>query len=105
MPSTLHQALVALLSNDPSLATRLVGAGGPRLPAFDGASPIAADLGTPVAAWRRVDLALELRRRGRRVAVILVEIQLGTDPAKLLTWPHYFAAACDTCVPSTPRTS
>lgn len=94
MPSSLHQGLVALLSNDPSLAARLLRAGGPRLPAFDATRLSGTDLGSPVAIDRRVDLALELCRR-RRVAASLVEIQLRPDRTKRFTWPHYYAAARD----------
>jgi hypothetical protein len=73
MPSSTHDGLVALLSNDPTLAPRLLRAepGAPRLPAFNEVTPTRGDLGSPVPnERRRVDLALELRRRGRRVAVL-----------------------------------
>jgi len=97
MPSSTHDGLVALFSNDPTLAPRLLrdGPGAPRLPAFDEVTPTRGDLGSTVPSERRVDLALELRHRGRRVAVLLLEVQLRTDPDKPWTWPNYYASARD----------
>lgn len=97
MPSTTHDGLVALFSNDPTLAARLLRArpGSPRLPAYDEVSVTRSDLGPPVPSDRRVDLALEFRHRRRRTAIVLLEVQLRPDPDKPWTWPNYYAAARD----------
>lgn len=97
MPSATHDGLVALFSNDPTLAARLLcaRAGSPRLPAHDEVSVTRSDLGPPVPSDRRVDLALEFRHRKRRTAIVLLEVQLRPDPDKGWTWPNYYAAARD----------
>lgn len=97
MPSATHDGLVALFSNDPTLAARLLcaRAGSPRLPAHDEVSVTRSDLGPPVPSDRRVDLALEFRHRRRRTAIVLLEVQLRPDPDKGWTWPNYYAAARD----------
>jgi hypothetical protein len=92
MPSVLHQALVALFRNRPTLATELLSqALGAPVPAFQDVrfeSPVLEDA---VPAEYRADL-VEVLVGAAPVLAIVVEVQLTRKPRKRFTWPVYLAA-------------
>jgi hypothetical protein len=94
MPSFLHEALVRLFQNRPRLAAELLElVTSTPLPPFATAElqdPALPDL---ALASRRADVVVVLRdAAGEPVRGIVVEVQLGPDEAKRLTWPLYRAA-------------
>jgi hypothetical protein len=92
MASTLHEGLVELFHRDPALAAKLVsGSLGVDLPAWDTARPFSNDVTGRDPAEARADSVTELTFGGAVVAALIVEVQLGTDREKRLTWPAYVA--------------
>jgi hypothetical protein len=96
MPSLIHDALVTLFRNRPTLAPELVrDVLHVPLPAFDFVHVGDAALTEVVPTEYRADLVLLLRGGGASPAepraAIVVEAQLGRDPDKRWSWPVYLA--------------
>jgi hypothetical protein len=102
MPSQVHAVLVDLFRAAPSLALDLLRATGAdvtatRLRLLDSTFPV-------TSSDYHVDLTVVCDdARGAPTLVVLVEVQLATDPDKPASWPLYQAAArarfrCDACV-------
>lgn len=94
VPSFLHEILVELFRKRPALAHELLAAcAGIEL--GDVSAELASiDLSQVVPTEYRTD-AITVLRGGQReaLAAVIAEVQLQTDPDKLLTWPLYVAAA------------
>ena len=90
MPSMAHEILVDLFKNRPSLAAEiLVEALGLSLPSYTRARLASFDLTDIQPAEYRADVVVLLLDGERAVRVIVVEVQLGKNPRKRLTWPAY----------------
>ena len=93
VPSQLHEIVVEMFRNRPSLACEL-------LREVMGIQLVAAtvelgsnDLSQAVAVEYRADVITVLRgANGKLKRAIIIEVQLGRDPEKRLTWPLYIAA-------------
>jgi flagellar biosynthesis/type III secretory pathway protein FliH len=95
-----HEILVDLFKNRPSLAAEiLVEVLGVSLPAYTEARIASADLTEIQPAEYRADAVVVLLDREVSVRVIIVEVQLATDPRKRLSWPAYVTVsrAIHTC--------
>lgn len=89
MPSQLHEALVLLFRNRPTLAPELMrDALHFELPAFTEARIDSADLTEVKPAEYRADLVV-LLLNGVPVYGIVIEVQLSRDPSKKFVWPVY----------------
>lgn len=89
MPSQLHEALLLLFRNGPTLAPALLGeALGVALPTFAEASVAAADLTDLQPAEYRADLVV-LLSASAPVLGIVIEVQLRPDEDKRFAWPVY----------------
>ncbi len=103
MPSLLHEALLVLFRNRPSLAPELLrDALGVPLPEHETVRLEDADLTQVVPTAYHADLVV-LLLRGAPVLGIVVEAQLARDEEKRFTWPLYAAALrarlrCPACV-------
>jgi hypothetical protein len=85
-----HEVLVDLFKNRPSLAAEiLVEVLGVALPAYTDAHIASVDLTQIQPAEYRADAVVVLREGKSSVRVIIVEVQLATDPGKRLSWPVY----------------
>ncbi len=94
MPSTPHEVLVDLLKSRPSLAAELLTeALGLTLPAYTEARVASADLTRIQPAEYRADLVVLLLDGDVPIHVLIVEVQLGKDPRKRITWPEYITGA------------
>jgi hypothetical protein len=92
MPSVLHEALVALFRNRPTLAAELLtDALGAQLPHYTSARVESADLSQTVSVSYQADLVV-LLLDGVPVLAIIVEVQLREDARKRSSWPVYVAA-------------
>lgn len=91
MPSQLHEALLLLFRNRPSLAPELLrDALHIVLPAYTEARIDSADLTDIQPAEYRADLVV-LLLNGVPVLGIVVEVQLASDERKSFVWPAYVA--------------
>ena len=103
MPSLVHEALVMLFRNRPSLAAELMrDALGEAIPAHDAAEVQEATLSQIVPTEYHADLVV-LLRADKPVFGIVVEVQLQRDEDKQFSWPLYAAALraklrCPACV-------
>ena len=103
MPSMLHEALLLLFRNRPSLAPELVqDVLGVSLPSFTEARVTDANLSEVAPTEYRADLVV-LLLNGVPVFAIVVEVQLGRDERKRFSWPYYGAGLraklrCPVCV-------
>lgn len=89
MPSQLHEALLLLFRNRPTLAPELLrDALHVELPEYTEARIDSADLTDIQPTEYRADLVV-LLLRGKPVLGIVVEVQLATDPRKFFAWPVY----------------
>jgi hypothetical protein len=89
MPSQLHEALLLLFRNRPTLAPELLrDALHFQLPAFTEARIDSADLTEIKPAEYRADLVV-LLLDGVPVYGIVIEAQLARDPRKRFVWPAY----------------
>jgi hypothetical protein len=89
MPSQLHEALLLLFRNRPQLAPELLrDALGIVLPRYSETRIESADLSDIQPAAYRADLVI-LLYEGEPVLGIVVEVQLGPDEGKWLSWPVY----------------
>ena len=94
MVSMAHEVLVDIFRNRPSLgAELLVEALGVELPAYTEARVTSADLTEIRPAEYRADLVVLLLDGDEPIWVLVVEVQLGIDPRKRLTWPDYAMGA------------
>jgi hypothetical protein len=94
MPSMAHEILVDLFKNRPSLAAEiLVEVLGVSLPAYTEARIASVDLTEIQPAEYRADAVVVLLDREVSVRVIIVQVQLTTDPRKRLSWPAYVTVA------------
>ncbi len=92
MPSWLHELLVKIFAERPEFAFELAG---PRL----GLEPLAAesvealsgDLMQLSAPQARADAVVLVKRDGRPVLALVVEVQLSRDRRKQFSWPVYVA--------------
>ena len=90
MPSMTHEILVDLFKNRPSLAAEILAEVlGVPLPAYTQARLAATDLTEIQPAEYRADAVVVLLDRDTPVRVIIVEVQLATDPRKRFSWPAY----------------
>jgi len=91
MPSRLHEALLLLLRNRPTLAPELLrDTLQCELPAYTEVSIASADLNELQPTEYRADLVL-LLLNGEPVMGIVVEVQLTRDERKPFVWPVYVA--------------
>ncbi len=94
MPSMTHEIFVDLFKNRPSLAAEiLVEVLGLSLPAYTEARIASADLTEIQPAEYRADAVVLLFHGGKPVRVVIIEVQLATDPQKRLSWPAYAMVA------------
>ncbi len=94
MPSMAHEVLVDLFKTRPSLAAEiLVEVLGFSLPAYTEARVASIDLTEIQPAEYRADLVVLLVDGTLPVRVLVVEVQLATDPKKRLSWPAYVAVS------------
>ncbi|AUX48888.1 hypothetical protein SOCE26_104310 [Sorangium cellulosum] len=93
MPSVIHEALVELFKNRPTLAAEMLhDALGQPVPTFHEARVESSDLTEILPSDRRADLVLVLVGEQQRPAMgIVVEVQLGVDLDKPYAWPVYVA--------------
>src|SRR5690606_25326171 len=91
MPSQLHEILITLFRNRPTLAPELLNAGLlVDLPGFPVARIESANLTEGQPAEYPADLVVTLATDAPRLAII-IEVQLQTDPRKRFVWPAYVA--------------
>ena len=91
MPSQLHEALVLLFRNEPTLAAELMrSALHVKVPRYAEAQVISADLTDIQPAEYRADLVIRLADRVSVLGIIL-EVQLAEDERKRFAWPAYVA--------------
>jgi len=92
MVSLLHEAVLLLVHNRPALAAALMSdVLGWKLPFFEEARVVSADLTDIQPAEYRADMVIELFDGGRPVFAIILEVQLSEDPEKHYSWPAYVA--------------
>jgi hypothetical protein len=91
MPSSLHEALVQLFRSRPALAAEILAQTlHQALPAYTFAEAECTDLPKLKTPGRRADTVVVLyQSRGKPVLAVVVEVQLGKDPGKKLSWPDY----------------
>ena len=93
MPSLPHESLVALFRNRPALAAELLEQGlRLTLPDHDDLRIDSAALTEVAPVPYHADLVVQLWSQGVLVLGIVVEVQLGRDAEKRLTWPLYVAS-------------
>ncbi len=89
-----HEILVDLFKNRPPFAAEiLVEVLGLSLPDYTEARIASADLTEIQPAEYRADIVVLLFDDGAPVRVVIVEVQLATDPKKRLSWPAYVTVA------------
>src|SRR5690606_4254376 len=89
MPSQMHEALLLLFRNRPTLAPELLrDALGIDMPAYTEARIDSADLTDIQPAEYRADLVVLLIEHAP-VHAVIVEMQLSPDPRKPFVWPSY----------------
>lgn len=92
MPSQLHEALVELFHRRPSLAAELLaGPLGVPTPEYREARLESGELTDLTPTEYRADTVVGLTDGATAVLAIVVEVQLGRDPAKRWSWPVYLA--------------
>jgi hypothetical protein len=92
MPSTLHEALIEMFRNRPSLAAELLGGAlGVDLPAYHVARLESGDLPDLTPTEYRADVVVALTNAETPVLAVVVEVQLGRDKGKRWSWPVYLA--------------
>ena len=85
-PSVVHEVLLLLFRNRPTLVAELL----PDLtPVHDAIHFAPTDLGEAVATEYRADQVVVLEERGMPIAAFVLEAQLHIDADKRFTWPHY----------------
>src|SRR5262245_7656917 len=90
MPSMVHETLVDLFKNRPSLAAEILDEVlGLSLAPYTEARLVSTDLTETQPAEYRADVVVVLRDRDVPVRVIILEVQLAIDPRKRFSWPAY----------------
>jgi len=90
MPSMAHEVLLDLFKNRPTLAAEILDEVlGISLPAYTDARLASIDLTEIQPAEYRADLVVVLLEDDIPVRVIIVEVQLSTNPEKRFSWPAY----------------
>jgi hypothetical protein len=90
MPSTLHEALIEMFRNRPSLAAELLGGPlGVELPAYQVARLESGDLPDLTPTEYRADVVVVLAAAETPLLAVAVEVQLGRDNGKRWSWPVY----------------
>jgi hypothetical protein len=90
MPSMAHEILVDLFKNRPSLAAEILAEVlGVSFPPYTEARLASTDLTEIQPAEYRADVVVLLLAGDVPVREIIVEVQLGIDPRKRLSWPAY----------------
>ncbi|WP_437763162.1 hypothetical protein WMF27_42490 [Sorangium sp. So ce281] len=92
MPSVIHEALVELFKNRPTLAAEMLhDALGHPVPTFTEARVESSDFTEIVPSDRRADVVVVLLvgEQQQPAMAIVVEVQLGVDPDKPYVWPVY----------------
>ncbi|AKT37650.1 hypothetical protein [Chondromyces crocatus] len=103
MPSRLHEALLLLFRNRPTLVTEVLrGLLDETVPSFTDAQIVSAELTEAIPVEHRADLVV-LLAAGDFKRAIVIEVQLRRDPRKRYTWPLYVAGVharyeCPTCL-------
>jgi hypothetical protein len=91
MPSQLHETLLLLFRNEPTLAAELMrSALHVEMPRYAEARVISADLTEVQPAEYRADMVIQLLD-GDSVLGIVLEVQLSEDERKRFVWPAYVA--------------
>ena len=94
MPSMVHEVLVDLFKNHPSLAPEMLAeALDVSLPDYTEARIVSADLTEIQPTEYRTDIVVLLFNGDVPVRVVIVEVQLATDARKRFTWPAYAAVS------------
>ncbi|MBI5481959.1 MAG: hypothetical protein HY906_24100 [Deltaproteobacteria bacterium] len=92
MPSMLHEAIVTLFRNRPTMAAELlVGVLHVPVPSAGDVRVYEADLTQIVPTEYRADLVV-VHGEGRDGVAVVLEVQLAPDPDKEFVWPLYQAA-------------
>lgn len=92
VPSHLHEALIELFRNRPSLAAELLSdALGVELPAYQHARLDSNELTDLNPTEYRADAVVVLTRSDSPLLAVVVEAQLGRDRGKRWSWPVYLA--------------
>ncbi|HEX6683615.1 MAG TPA: hypothetical protein VF062_12510 [Candidatus Limnocylindrales bacterium] len=92
MPSHLHEILIEMFRDRPSLAAELLR--GPlevEVPDFDEARVSASDLTDVTPTEYRADAVVTLAGEGIPVLAVVIEVQLRVDARKRRSWPAYAA--------------
>ncbi|GAA2818506.1 hypothetical protein [Nonomuraea rubra] len=89
-PTLEHEYLIELVRNRPSLVTALLARVDVEVPAFDEALVGNCDF-TDLPKEFRADSVVVLRRGGKPVASVILEVQRKYDPHKQWSWPVYMA--------------
>ncbi len=92
MPSSLHEALIEIFRQRPSLAAELLaGALGVELPVYELARLESGEFTDLAPTGYRADAVVVLTAAQIPVLAVVVEVQLGRDPDKRWSWPVYLA--------------
>jgi hypothetical protein len=92
MPSSLHEVLIEMFRQRPSLAAELLAAGfGIQLPGYDRAEMQSADSTVLSPTEYRADAVVVLSAAGSAMLAVVVEVQLRRDQGKRWSWPIYLA--------------
>jgi hypothetical protein len=92
MPSTLHEVLVDMFHNRPSLAVDLLTDGlGMEVPTFQRAEVKAVEFTDLTPTEYRADAVVELTHNDQKVLAVVVEVQLRSDNEKHWSWPVYLS--------------
>ena len=92
VPSQIHELLVSILTNDPSIIVALARSAGLELPDDTAVRCVSVSIPNPIPDLRSDGLAA-FERGGRAVLALPVEVQLRVDPQKWRSWPRYSTEA------------
>jgi hypothetical protein len=91
MPGPSHERLIEMFQQRPEFAPELLGQLGVAVPAYDHARLDSTNASETVVTEYRSDATVVLTSGIRPLLAVVVEIQLGRDPAKRWSWPVYLA--------------
>ncbi|HLT11092.1 MAG TPA: hypothetical protein VK028_09825 [Micromonosporaceae bacterium] len=91
MPSAKHEATVDLVKHEPGMIAELLGLSfGVKVPPYAAARVEAADVSQLTPTSLRTDAIIVYEDEvGKAALAVVVEVQLGRNPAKRRTWPMY----------------
>jgi hypothetical protein len=90
MPSSLHEALIEIFRNRPSLAAELLSdAFDLRVPRYERIRLESGEFADVAPTQYRADVVVVLADGETPVLAVVVEVQLGRDPGKRWSWPVY----------------